>query len=71
MANTVNDSIIVTTRLPDLVKGQRMLQVRVPPVDNLDESLEIQQTQSQREDVQHGEYPLILIGRVSVTNLDI
>jgi len=54
LPNTAHGSIIVTTRLPDLIKGQRMRQVRVPPIEYLDESLEILRTRSQRDNVQHG-----------------
>ena len=44
-------SVIITTRLPDLVRGQ---QVRVQPMKSLDESLEILQNRSQREHVKNG-----------------
>lgn len=51
-------SVVVTTRLPDLVRGQRMPQLRVSKIENLDESLQILQSRSRREDVRHGEYAL-------------
>lgn len=54
LPNTGHGSIIITTRLPDLVQGQRMQQVRVCSISDLDESLEILQTRSRRGNVQHG-----------------
>ncbi|KAK5072316.1 hypothetical protein LTR70_010521 [Exophiala xenobiotica] len=38
MPNTCSGTIIITTRLPDLVQGQHMRQVRVSPIEDLDES---------------------------------
>lgn len=52
---TCNGTIIITTRLPDLVQGQRMPQIRVSPIGDLDESLQILQRRSQRESVRQGE----------------
>jgi len=49
--NTAHGSIIMTTRLPDLVSGQ---QVRVQPMRSLDESLEILQTRARRDHVKNG-----------------
>lgn len=54
MPKTCNGTIIITTRLPDLVQGQRMRQVRVSPIEDLDESLQILQNRSQRDSVQQG-----------------
>lgn len=54
MPNASHGSIIVTTRLPDLVQGQQIPYIRLSPIRNVDESLEILQTRSQREDVKHG-----------------
>ena len=44
-------SIIITTRLPDLVTGQ---QVRVQPLSDIEESLDILQTRSQRDNIRDG-----------------
>jgi hypothetical protein len=44
-------AIIVTTRRPDLVNGRL---VRVQPLQDVEESLEILQTRSGREDVKFG-----------------
>jgi len=44
-------SIVITSRLPDHVNGQ---QVRVQPLSNIEESLEILQTRSRRENVKNG-----------------
>lgn len=52
--STTNGSVLITTRVPDLLRGQRTQQVRVPPVDDLEESVEILQRRSQRENVKHG-----------------
>lgn len=49
--NTGHGSVILTTRLPDLVHGR---QVRVQPLNDIEESLNILQTRSQRNDVKHG-----------------
>lgn len=54
LPNTCNGTIIITTRLPDLLRGQRMPQVRVLPVENLNEAVQILQSRSQRENVQQG-----------------
>ena len=43
--------IIVTTRRPDLVAG---IEVRIKPLENIDESLEILETRSQRKDAKTG-----------------
>lgn len=52
--NSAHGSIIVTTRLPDLVRGQRMRQIRLSPIDSLEENLDILQVRSQRQNVRHG-----------------
>ncbi len=44
-------AIIVTTRRPDLVAGK---EVRIEPLENIDESLEILETRSQRKDTKTG-----------------
>ena len=44
-------AIIVTTRLPHLVAGEK---IRIRPLQRIDESLEILQTRSQRENVESG-----------------
>jgi hypothetical protein len=44
-------AIIVTTRRPDLVAG---VEVRIDPLQNIDESLEILETRSQRKDSKTG-----------------
>jgi hypothetical protein len=44
-------AIIVTTRRPDLVAG---VEVRMDPLQNIDESLEILETRSQRKDSKTG-----------------
>lgn len=44
-------AIIVTTRRPDLVAG---VEVRIHPLQNIDESLEILETRSQRNDSKSG-----------------
>jgi hypothetical protein len=49
--NTKQGSVIITTRLPDHIKGQ---QVRVKPIGDLKESLKILQTRSERGDVENG-----------------
>jgi hypothetical protein len=63
--NTAHGSVIITTRLPDLISGRQMEEVRVLPISNLDESLEILQTRSQRENVKQGEYGRICHRRIS------
>lgn len=45
-------SIIITTRLPDLVNGQ---QVRVPPLHEIDDSLDILQARARRKGVKEGQ----------------
>lgn len=44
-------SIITTTRLPDLVRGS---QVRVQPLQHIEEGLDILQTRSQRDNIRAG-----------------
>lgn len=44
-------SIIITTRLPELVNGR---QVRLQPFKNIDESLNVLQKRSQRENIKSG-----------------
>jgi len=53
--STCHGTIIVTTRLPDLIPGQRIRQVRVSPIQDLDEGLQILQSRSQRTNIRHGE----------------
>ena len=45
-------AIIITTRLPELVRGQ---EVRVPPLQDIEDSLDILQTRSRRLGVKEGE----------------
>ena len=54
---TAHGSIIITTRLPDLVGGQQM---RVQPFQHIEESLDVLQTRSRRDNVHAGEgkYPV-------------
>lgn len=54
LPSTAHGSIIITTRLPDLIRGQRTRPVRVPAIDDLAESLEILRTRSQRDNVRRG-----------------
>jgi len=50
-SHAAQGSIIVTTRLPDLIGGT---QVRVRPLEHVDDSLEILATRSERQKVQSG-----------------
>jgi hypothetical protein len=45
-------AIVVTTRRPDLVAGR---EIRIEPLENIEESLEILETRSQRKDAKTGE----------------
>jgi GTPase SAR1 family protein len=45
-------AIVVTTRRPDLVAGR---EIRIEPLNNIEESLEILETRSQRKDAKTGE----------------
>lgn len=44
LPNTGHGSIIITTRLHDLIQGQRTRQVRIPSISDLDKSFKILQT---------------------------
>ncbi|KAK5080194.1 hypothetical protein LTR05_008761 [Lithohypha guttulata] len=48
---TCNGTMIITTRLPALVHGQRMRQVRVSSMEDVEESLQILQNRSRRDNV--------------------
>ncbi|KAK5087751.1 hypothetical protein LTR05_001966 [Lithohypha guttulata] len=48
---TCNGTMIITTRLPALVQGQRMRQVRVSSMEDVEESLRILQNRSRRDNV--------------------
>ncbi|KAK5095508.1 hypothetical protein LTS08_008151 [Lithohypha guttulata] len=48
---TCNGTMIITTRLPALVQGQRMRQVRVSSMEDVEESLQILQNRSRRDNV--------------------
>lgn len=50
--NSGRGSVIVTTRLPDMVNGQ---QLRVRPLSTIDDSLNILQTRSCRHNIKDGE----------------
>jgi len=49
--DTANGAAVITSRLPDRVKGR---QIRVQPMEDLKESLKILQTRSQRYSVENG-----------------
>lgn len=52
--NSAHGSVIVTTRLPDLVRGQQMSQIRISPINNLHDNLEILEVRSQRHNIRYG-----------------
>lgn len=54
--NTPNGSLIITTRLPDLVKGQKMRQLRLRSLGSINESLMMLETRSQRHNIHQGNF---------------
>jgi len=57
--STCHGSVLITTRLPELVKGQL---VRVESLQDIGESLDILQTRSRRQNVKDGKFASVTCG---------
>lgn len=61
ISNAGHGSVIITTRLPDLLNGE---QIRIQPLNDVQEHLAILQTRSQRTNISNGKLRLLEFRRI-------